>query len=421
MNRQNIAAYLQLLGGSGGRIVSQILYFWLLVQSLSLAEYGVFASAIAISLILGTGGAFGFCAPLFRGATARRRLLGHYLGGLCAWVAVETPIILAAGAMAHTAFFDRYLSLPAFLAIVFAEAVLFRLVDACYQVNIARGRYARGAIVGVVGTGFRALAALGFALFGDGSLEEWIIWYVTANVVATAFVLGAFLPRAKIRFDSRLFVGRLPEAFSFAAVGTIQALQTELDKLVILGLTDETSAGIYALSMRLIEIAVVPLRTIFPIYVKALIRRRERLRDWAANLRVEATLAAAALGAYALLVGAALSAPDLVGDNIVAAVGLFGGLFLVVPARVLTQFHMEIFFAANRLSEFFGMSLAMITMKTAAIAAIATAIPAIADWSLPLNLVFASLYAASAAWLWRRIFSPGGSPPPAPALQRMET
>jgi O-antigen/teichoic acid export membrane protein len=59
--RSALQAYLHVLSGSMGRLVLQGLYFALLVNALSLADYGVFASALAASIIIANVGSFGSC------------------------------------------------------------------------------------------------------------------------------------------------------------------------------------------------------------------------------------------------------------------------------------------------------------------------------------------------------------------------
>jgi hypothetical protein len=122
--RSALQAYLHVLGDSMGRLVLQGLYFALLVNALSLADYGVFASALAASIIIANVGAFGFTAPLFRGATTRRRLLPWYLGAFLAWTALVAPLSVGLATVFHMAVMDRYIGLTAFLAIAISEAIL---------------------------------------------------------------------------------------------------------------------------------------------------------------------------------------------------------------------------------------------------------------------------------------------------------
>jgi hypothetical protein len=148
--RAVLQAYLQVLGGSMGRLLLQGLYFALLVNALSLADYGVFASALAASIIIANIGSFGFTAPLFRAATTRRRLLPWYLGAFLVWTAVVAPVSLGMATAFHMAVMERYIGLPAFLAIAISEALLWPVIDTLFVLNAIFARTGSAAAVRTV-------------------------------------------------------------------------------------------------------------------------------------------------------------------------------------------------------------------------------------------------------------------------------
>jgi O-antigen/teichoic acid export membrane protein len=373
--RSALQAYLHVLGGSMGRLVLQGLYFALLVNALSLADYGVFASALAASIIIANVGAFGFTAPLFRGATTRRRLLPWYLGAFLAWTALVAPLSVGLATVFHMAVMDRYIGLTAFLAIAISEAILWPLIDSIYVVNAGLGRYAHASGSTLFGSATRTAAALLFGLGGGGTVEQWAFAYLAANLVAAIACVLLFMPRVRPRWNTRIVRGRIPEAVSTSILNLIQSVQLELDKLLILLLTDQAAAGVYALAMRLIDLTSTPVKSFFTIYAQTLLRRRASIRDFALSLKVELAVAA-------------------------VATALFGG-----PAmKTLVDYHRELFFSANRLAWFAGISAVLAAIKMPALMLIVANGRALESWLLPLNLLFVALYAVSAALTWRLIF-----------------
>ena len=403
--RPLLQAYLQVLSGSMGRLLLQALYFALLANALPLADYGVFASALAASVIIANLGAFGFTAPLFRAATTRRRLLPWYLGAFLVWTAVTLPASLGIAAVFHRMVMEPYIGLGAFLAIAVSEALLWPLIDTLFVVNAGLGRYAHASSSMVLGSGTRAAAALLFGLWGSGTVEGWAFAYLAANIVAVAACLVLFMPRLRPRWDARIIRGRVPEAISASVLNLVQSVQIEFDKLLILLLTNQAAAGTYALAMRVIQLTSTPVKSFFTIYAQTLLRRRAALRDFAQSLRVELAVVAVATGLFGGFVLIAGIYPAVLGPNIAGAYPFLAGLFLVPAMKTLVDYHRELFFSANRLAWCAGLSALLAVIKMGALAAIVAGGRPLESWALPLNLVFVALYAVSAALTWRLLFA----------------
>ena len=402
--RSALQAYLHVLGGSMGRLILQGLYFALLVNALSLADYGVFASALAASIIIANVGAFGFTAPLFRGATTRRRLLPWYLGAFLAWTALVAPLSVGLATVFHMAVMDRYIGLTAFLAIAISEAILWPLIDSIYVVNAGLGRYAHASGSTLFGSATRTAAALLFGLGGGGTVEQWAFAYLAANLVAAIACVLLFMPRVRPRWNTRIVRGRIPEAVSTSILNLIQSVQLELDKLLILLLTNQAAAGVYALAMRLIDLTSTPVKSFFTIYAQTLLRRRASIRDFALSLKVELAVAAVATALFGGFLVVLSFAPSMLGANVGRAFPFLAGLIVIPAMKTLVDYHRELFFSANRLAWFAGISAVLAAIKMPALVLIVANGRALESWLLPLTLLFVTLYAVSSALTWRLIF-----------------
>src|SRR5690348_13839334 len=69
--RKLVFDYLSAIGGAGGRLVFSLAYFIALANTLSIAEFGMFATASAAGIMLSRILAFGFISALYRTATIR--------------------------------------------------------------------------------------------------------------------------------------------------------------------------------------------------------------------------------------------------------------------------------------------------------------------------------------------------------------
>ena len=92
-NRDSIRAYLSMIGGSGGRLLISMAYFIAVANTLSIADFGLFATASACGVMLLRLLAFGFVSPLYRIATVKQRLLGTYTAGFLAGLVLSLPLV----------------------------------------------------------------------------------------------------------------------------------------------------------------------------------------------------------------------------------------------------------------------------------------------------------------------------------------
>ena len=95
-NSGSIRAYLSMVGGSAGRLVISLVYFIAIANTLSISEFGLFATASACGIMLSRLLAFGFVSPLYRIATVKTRLLGAYTAGFLGGMVLSAPVIALA-------------------------------------------------------------------------------------------------------------------------------------------------------------------------------------------------------------------------------------------------------------------------------------------------------------------------------------
>ena len=398
-------SYLQVLAGTGGRLVLQAVYFLTLANALTLAEMGIFASASAVGIIIGAFSGFGFSAIAFQAAAGRQRLVGAYFGIFLAASAVTLPIGLAISAPFYLVIFKDSLPLHTFLMIMVVEIFMFKLVEGLHKVNNGLGRYARASLLSISMTAPRAIGALLFVVIG-GSLETWGNIYFIANGLTVLVGFALFCPRFRISCNVRLLVGRFRDAMLFAFSTLTFDSQTEVDKLVLIAIAGERAAGIYAISVRIMELAIIPIRTFFVLYSRKLIRERRIDEIVSRNLLIEACLFTVSLAGYGAFLVALSLKPDLLGGNIESARQLFAMALLVPAFRSLMELHSELYFAYGRLGMQAVVTLALVVLKAAMIALLIsmTANPAV--WGFWLNWIFACLYALSAVAVYGAISSP---------------
>lgn len=396
-------SYLKVLAGTSGRLVLQAVYFLTLANALSLHDMGVFAACAAAGLMLGNFAGLGFQSLAFRAAAGRRRLLGGYLALYYAAWALSVPLGLLLAVTLHALLFADSLPLSTFLTLLAADVVCWRLVEAVHQVNNGLGRYSAASLAVILASGARAGAALLFVAIGSASLDTWAGLYLAANAFAAAAAFALFRPRVRLRWRGRLFLGRLRAALLCAFSVFMTDTGSEIDKLILISLASERTAGIYAISTRIVDLTCVPMRTFYVLYSRRMIREGRHAGVVRRSLFIEAGIFALSFTTFAAFLALLTLRPGLLGANVTTAYALFGTLILVPAFRNLIEFHNELYFAYERLRPRAIMSVTLIALKSAALVMLASWIADIRDWGPWLNLMFAALYLVSALGVYRAV------------------
>ena len=398
------ANYLQVFAGTGVRLGLQAVYFFILANTLSLHDMGVFASTSATGIMIGCFSGFGFSSFAFRAAAGKRRTLGGYLAVFYVSWLVSLPLCLAAALPGFYLLFTTSLSLTAFVFIILVESGTWRIVEMIHQVNNGLGRYASASLVISLGTALRTAGAVVFMTSGSHDVETWSVIYLVFNLLAMALAVVVFQPRVKLRWRTPLFIGRLRDALLYSISYCAFISQNEIDKLVMLSLADQRTVGIYAISSRIIDFTSVPIRTFYVLYSRTLIREGRKRNQVGRSLGVEALIALISTVAFAALLAVLAIWPNLLGHNVALATQLFGVLLAVPAFKNLLEYHAELFFAYQQLTIRAVLATSMVGLKAAALALLLICFDGIAEWGVWINAVYIGLYALSAAVVYRIVF-----------------
>lgn len=388
--------YLSAISGAGGRLVFSLAYFIALANTLSIAEFGMFATASAAGVMLSRILAFGFISALYRTATIRPNLIGTFTAGFLLLGAVSLPLLAAASWGVYLIFFASTVPLAVFAAIVFAEALLWRPVEVVLIVNNGLGKFGRAAVLSIVTTAFRALGAVLFMLSGQHSVWVWSLFYIGANAASLLLAFGFYYPRQRLRLRAELYLRRLADSIYVAGAEVLFYLQSEFDKLLVLAIGGPHLAGIYAIIMRLVDLTAIPIRTFSMMLVQRMMRAPELLARLRVKIGIEggvflvSTLALAALGIVLHFF------PNALGRNVAEAAPLVALAIGVPGLRNLVEYQAELLFARGQ-TAIRALNLGLLAgLKAVLLTYVLTTIADTPTLVLSLNVVFLLLYLASA-------------------------
>jgi O-antigen/teichoic acid export membrane protein len=398
--RDLLRGYFSAVSGSAGRLVFSLVYFVALANSLTIADFGLFATASAAGVMLSRILAFGFMSPLYRAASVKPRLIGTFTGGFLMMSALSLPVLAAASLFTYSLFFSHELALAVFATVIAAEALLWRPFEAVVIVNNGLGRFGRGALLVIAGTGFRTLAAAAFAFWPEQSLATWTLFYVAANAVALMAAVVSSYPRQRIRFRPALYWRRMHDSVTVAVSEVLFYLQSEFDKLLVLALGGPALAGIYAIVMRLVDLTAIPIRAFSMMLVQKMMRSPEMLRGLSRKVGIEAAIFAVSTCALIAMAVVLHFFPKALGSNVSEAAPIVGLALFVPGLRNLIEYQAELLYARGQ-TMLRIVSLAMLAGVKAAVLYVvikSTVTPEGLVWWL--NPGFLVLYLASAAFTY---------------------
>lgn len=393
--RALIFDYASALSGSAGRLVFSLLYFVVLANTLTISDFGLFATASAAGIVLSRILGFGFVSPLYRVATVRRRLLGAYTAGFVLMALLSLPLLAAAAFGVHFLFFAGTLPLAIFALIIVSETLLWRPAEVTVIVNNGVNRFARGAVLVILGTVSRAAAAVLFAVTGEHALDLWVWWYLLANALTLFVAIFFFYPACRLRLAPRIYGRRMRDALGFAGADLLFYVQMEMDKLLVLAIAGPSFAGLYAIIMRLIDLTALPIRAFCTLLVQKIMRTPEFIERIGLRVGLEAAVFSVSVAAIASLAGLLYLWPGLLGSQVALAAPLVPLALLVPGLRNLVEYQAELLYARGQMMLRI-LNLAILgALKAVLLVFVLTHFDHTRTVVIALNGVFFALYAAS--------------------------
>ncbi|MFA6032753.1 MAG: lipopolysaccharide biosynthesis protein [Myxococcota bacterium] len=387
--------YFSAISGAGGRLVFSLAYFIALANTLSISEFGMFATASAAGVMLSRILAFGFISALYRTATIRPNLIGTFTAGFLLLGLLSLPLLAATSFGVYLIFFAGTVPLSVFVAIVVAEALLWRPVEVALIVNNGLGRFGRAALLAILATALRALGAVLFMFWPQHSVWIWSWFYIGANAASLLLAFGFFYPRQRLRLRVALYIRRLADSIYVAGAEILFYLQSEFDKLLVLAIGGPHLAGIYAIIMRLVDLTAIPIRTFSMMLVQRMMRAPEMLSRLRVKSGIEGGVFLVSTSALLALAIVLHFFPNALGKNVSEAAPLVALAICVPGLRNLVEYQAELLFArgqtlvrALNLGLLAGLKAVLLTYVLRRIADTPTLV-------LSLNVVFLLLYIAS--------------------------
>ena len=251
--------------GQGGLKVLQATYFVVIARTLGAGGLGAFAAATALSQLIAPMAGLGAGNVLIQHVARRREAFDHYWGGALTLTLVAGACSVGAAALAGRALLPATIATSLVICVATSDLVFATVLFLCGQAYQAQEKMARTAQLPIVTTFLRLLAAFTFvATPGAHTAALWGYYYVVCTALSTATALwltSRELGRPVIRFNYTTKDVR--DGFYFAAGISAQNIYNDIDKVMLGRLVPDLSAtGIYTAAYRVIDVLLVPIRSI---------------------------------------------------------------------------------------------------------------------------------------------------------------
>lgn len=246
-------------------------YYVLLARVLGAEEFGIFTGLLAFLGFFHPFLGFGYDDILIKYIARDRNRFPHAFG-LAILVYGTSGVIILAGAVAiNETFFEDPFSFFLFLNVIVAE-FCFRIVEFFGRAFQGFERLNAASKTWIIASLFKLAVILVFwAGIGVGydvsghTAVQWSWYYLISGVAAllvtgggTFFELG--LPSFGTRPESIRF--KFGEGFAFSISKTTIKIYSDVDKFMLLKLSNQYAAGIYSAAYQFIKVAYIPMQSI---------------------------------------------------------------------------------------------------------------------------------------------------------------
>ncbi|MGC8550181.1 MAG: lipopolysaccharide biosynthesis protein [Acidobacteriaceae bacterium] len=258
---------LWMMAGQGGGALLQAVYFVLIGRSLGSAQYGAFIGVVAMVGIASQLGGLGMEMTLLRDVSRDGGRLGASWGrAVQVTVAGAVALLLLAVTAGH-AWLGRslWLLLP---YVVISDGLFGRLLQVAIRAFQATGEMRWAAALPVTMSGLRAAVAGVFfwrvhAGLMTATAVAWVRMYWVATALAAVVAVVAVTVRLGWPEWRRVRRRELLDGLSFAFSNSSISVYNDVDKSLLAGAGLMESAGIYGAAYRVVDVATMPVYSLF--------------------------------------------------------------------------------------------------------------------------------------------------------------
>ncbi len=257
---------LWLLGGRVIGIAMQAGYFVLIARTLGANNFGIFMGVSALAVILNPFSTLGSADLLVRDVSRDRSLFPEGWANALLTTAVSGSCLITLALLTSLYIFPQKIPPLAILLILASDLVGLALWSLSSSALIAVGLLRRVAQLQVFLNLSKLIAAILLAVeFQEPSVLNWSILYFLGN--ASTALVSILLVHKMVGLPGQPNLSKIKSNFNqgiyFSIGASADVVNASIDKTMLTSLASANATGLYSAAYRLIEVAYLPLHSIF--------------------------------------------------------------------------------------------------------------------------------------------------------------
>lgn len=257
---------LWMLGGRVIGIAMQAGYFVLIARTLGARDFGMFMGVSALAVILNPFSTLGSADLLIRDVSRDRSLFGEGWANALLTTAVSGSCLIILALLTALYIFPQKIPPLAILLILASDLVGLALWSLSSGALIAVGLLKKAAQLQVCLNFSKLVAAILLAVgFQEANILVWSILYFLGN--ATTALVSILLVNKMVGLPGKPNLSKiksnLNQGIYFSIGASADVVNASIDKTMLTSLATANATGLYAAAYRLIEVAYLPLLSIF--------------------------------------------------------------------------------------------------------------------------------------------------------------
>ncbi len=241
-------------------VLLQAAYFILLARLLGVSEYGVFAGAFALVSTLTPYSALGAAMLFMRYLAVDRKEAAEYWGNSLITTSMFT-LVCVLGVGVTRLWHGRLIHLDVILVLLIANCLFLQVSTLGSMLIFTLGDARSSAWMNLLSNLCRVLVLLVMEIgMGHADALQWSIGVLVASGIAAAVIFyQVHRTIGPVRFDLRLLRQRVWEGLGFSFAGTTEAVNNDVDKMMLSYHGLEVENGFYTLGYRILDFATSPM------------------------------------------------------------------------------------------------------------------------------------------------------------------
>jgi O-antigen/teichoic acid export membrane protein len=254
-----------MLLGKGLSIFIQAAYFIIIARSLGIEQYGEFIAAVATVKLVFPFAPWGSGQVLIKNVSRNKELLNECWGNSLFIIFICSSILTILLVLGTQIFWSEVISPLIILIVSISDLIFENIVVTASHLFMAVSLVSKTSQLHVLLSGTRLSATIIFiSFFSGGNVLIWGCLYLLSTALAALLAFSLVTKMFGLpKLELSIFKPEIFEGFYFSVSLSSVTIYNDIDKVILANLSTLESTGIYGAAYRLVNVAFVPVHSLF--------------------------------------------------------------------------------------------------------------------------------------------------------------